>query len=92
MGNCFSSTPSLADKVADTTIRSGRNDYVTDPGQDSLPPPPNREAPPTPPFPNPTAKVVVGLYSYTARTDEDLSFNKGKHILQTHTHTHTHPK
>lgn len=53
-----------------------RNEYVTE-AQDNLPPPPNREAPPTPPFPNPSAKVVVGLYSYTARTDDDLSFNKG---------------
>ena len=84
MGNCLdtssggssgSSKPQLV-----TSPPKSRNEYVTEP-QDRLPPAPNREALPTPPFPNPNAKVVVGLYSYTARTDDDLSFNKGNLIL-----------
>ncbi|XP_065670564.1 tyrosine-protein kinase SRK2 [Hydra vulgaris] len=33
--------------------------------------------PPTPPFPDNTAKVVVAVYDYDARLDDDLSFVKG---------------
>eukprot|EP00794_Sanderia_malayensis_P004569 gene4569-5166_t len=40
------------------------------------PPPPQNTPPPTPPFPDPRAKVVVAVYSYTARTDGDLSFER----------------
>lgn len=81
MGNCLNKSSggnSGSSKPQQVTTGQpiSRNEYVTE-VQDRLPPPPNREAPPTPPFPNPNAKVVVGLYSYAARTDDDLSFNKG---------------
>lgn len=82
MGNCLnkssggtSNSSNKPQQLAAGEPKS-RNEYVKE-AQDQLPPPPNREAPPTPPFPNPNAKVVVGLYSYNARTDDDLSFNKG---------------
>lgn len=84
MGNCLDkSSGGSSGRSKPQPLASGqpksRNEYVTE-DQGRLPPPPNREAPPTPPFPNPNAKVVVGLYSYTARTDDDLSFNKGNPI------------
>ena len=40
-------------------------------------PTPPQTPEPTPPFPDPRAKVVVAIYHYDARTDDDLSFQKG---------------
>ncbi len=50
----------------------GKNVYTTQIPEPSPPPTPQ----PTPPFPDNRAKVVVAVYSYTARTDDDLSFEK----------------
>ncbi|XP_065062309.1 tyrosine-protein kinase SRK2-like [Rhopilema esculentum] len=35
---------------------------------------------PTPPFPDPRAEVVVAIYRYDGRTDDDLSFEKGDQL------------
>ena len=51
---------------------------ITFPPIDNTPPPPTPQ--PTPPFPDNRAKVVVAVYSYEARTDDDLSFEKGDQL------------
>ena len=98
MGNCLGNSPSSSENSATkaqlnisgaTTQPKSRNVYVSD-QQDRIPPPPSKEAPPTPPFPNPTATLVVGIYSYHARTDDDLSFNKGNHFHIRHSRDYFH--
>ena len=85
MGNCFSNRESSS-KTATPPKGRTTNNYVDggggglNTGLASLPPR-SGTPPPTPPFPDPNARVVVGLYQYDGRTDGDLDFKKGKLLL-----------
>ncbi|XP_067936259.1 proto-oncogene tyrosine-protein kinase Yrk-like [Watersipora subatra] len=58
----------------DGTVRTTLNTQMS-----SAPPPVS--PPPHSPRPTPSAKIVSALYDFQARTDEDLSFNKGDRMM-----------
>ena len=92
MGSCFSkckekerSGTSKLDELGDNdrlTKESPKQEHQNGPtGNDREEKPDlNDSSSPTPPFPNPNAKLVVALYNYEARTEDDLSFQKGDHL------------
>ncbi len=81
----------MGNRLCKVCRRSGTNSPVngnkdkkitTDPPGPDLTPiderPPTPQ--PTPPFPDNRARLVLAVYSYSARTEDDLSFEKGDQL------------
>ena len=79
MGNCFDSeTEKAAERTSnkyvtqDNSTKSGTRRINEIPVPIASPQPRIGSLPPTPPFPDNNAKVVVAIYDYDARSDDDL--------------------
>ena len=86
MGNCFGTDSDITtSKQVKSPAVQTQNTYTRQLSSVDAPKQtPTRPAAPNvpqPPFPDPDAKVVVALHGYDARTDDDLTFQKGIYFI-----------